>query len=123
MDTEIHPCESRRQVLPRRGTSRRFLIALMVLAGATIGGCGGDRPEWLLIEYPSSADQSLMRFPGVEASTLDECVQQSKFVLQRGTADANAERTLSCGSRCRFSRKWGSPLCDTLITVHKPEGR
>jgi hypothetical protein len=90
-------------------------VALLV---AFLTGCGYEAPKWLLIEYPDPADRRTMRFPGVRADSVDECIRQSHKVREMRRASESAYRGhMQCGSNCRFSIDLGSPLCDGLTDV------
>jgi hypothetical protein len=98
--------------------AERIAIGVVVaLMAVVLMGCGYKGPKWLLIEYPDTADRRTMRFPGVRADTLDECIRQSHKVREMRRASEGAYQGMQCGSNCRFSVDLGSPLCDELTDI------
>lgn len=79
-------------------------------------GCTPPAPKWLLIEYPDKINQTIMRFPGVRADSLQECLRQSGEVLKMRLASAvSYSGAMQCGSDCHFSVDAGSPVCKELV--------
>jgi hypothetical protein len=95
----------------------RRLLAIVLASGFALS-CRDSNPEWLLIEYPSAGDRTTMRFPGVRADSYEECLQQAVTVLKSRQREGQSYLgRLECGSQCRFSADWGSPLCDALLEL------
>lgn len=88
---------------------------ILILAALTLSGCSYGNPKWVLIEYPTEGENTIMKFPGVRADDLQECRRQL-YVIKK-TRDESYRGKFQCGSNCRFSKEWGGPLCDELVDL------
>lgn len=95
---------------------------LFIIIGLILSGCTLDNPKWLVIEYPIENDNTIMKFPGVEADVFEECVRQVDEIKKTRTKNFFGEvieynGKFQCGSNCRFSKELGGPVCDELKDV------
>ena len=89
---------------------------LAALLEVLMMGCTPSAPKWLLIEYPDKINQTIMRFPGVRADSLQECLRQSgEFLKMRLASAVPYSGAMQCGSDCHFSVDAGSPVCKELV--------
>jgi hypothetical protein len=96
--------------------NKTISLFLAAFLGFLMLGCGHRAPKWLLIEYPDKTDKTVMRFPGVRADSLQECIRQSGEVLKmRLSPGVSYSGAMQCGSDCYFSAQAGSPVCKELV--------
>jgi hypothetical protein len=95
---------------------RNLPFVLTAIIEVLLIGCTPPAPKWLLIEYPDKINKAIMRFPGVRADSLQECLRQSGEVLKMRLASAVPySGAMQCGSDCHFSVEVGSPVCEELV--------
>ncbi len=90
---------------------------VILIIGLTLSACSLGNPNWLLMEYPIEGDNTIMKFPGVRADELQACMSQYNGIKERRNRDTDYKGKFQCGSNCRFSKEWGSPLCDELVDL------
>ena len=92
------------------------LFFLIFLSTSSIA----EQAKWLLIEFQIEGSQTIMKFPGVRADTIDECNAQAAYArkaLSYSNPNPKYTSPMKCGLNCRFEASFGGPVCDKLIEV------